>query len=367
MPQRDIHKPESCNCHLIRVCVKSAGIIIALCFLAGTLAQAQDSLSGLPLDNFQFKESHYANNHDEEIDDQMDNYNVWGLELDLQFGYDCGPCISVDHSCLPNDGDQRLSESIAEILRSTDMSNRITFIWLDIKDSGWGPWNYCYNEWPYNRREFIRNGMLGLGVDNIYTKTEFDLDFATNGGHWPSWQNLRDRGKKFIIVLEDPIERPPSGKDDDPVLFIAVSSISEAKSVPHATFINIEHADTAFGVPQPNDRYIYRAWNTDWNDAAARGFNLIQTDDIDQGYTITDSRTHSPQPMYVNGFAFNEDRLWGTKNYPMNLIASALVRATPGTTLRIHPGSYAGPYTLDKPMIVEKDPRYVGLVVIGRE
>jgi len=112
---------------------------------------------------------------------------------------------------------------------------------------------------------------------------------------------------------------------------------------------------------------IYRAWSADWNEAVSRGFNLIGTDDIDQGYTITDSRTHSPQPMYVNGFAFNEDRLWGTKNYPMNLIASALVRATPGTTLRIRPGSYAGPYTLEKPMIVEKDPRYDGLVVIGGE
>ena len=343
--------------------MNTAHIFMALSCVAGGLAQAQDNVAGLPLDNFQFKASHNSFNHDEDMDDQIDNYNVWCVELDLQWETDCGPCITVDHSCLPNDGEQRLYEAIAEILRSTEMSDRISFIWLDVKNSGGGPWNYCHETWPANRRELVRNGMLALGAANLYTKAEFDVDFGTNGGRWPSWQNLRDRGKRFILVLEDALD--PSGHEEDSIMFIAVSSLNEAMAIPHATFINIEGANTAFGVPQTNDRWIYRAWNADWNEAASRGFNLIGTDDIDQSYTITDSRTHSPQPIYVDEVNFNPNRLWGTRNYPMNQITSAVSRATPGVTMRIRPGNYPGPYVFDKSMIIEKDSRYVGTVAIG--
>jgi hypothetical protein len=300
------------------------------------------------------------------MDDQVDNYNVWCLELDLNWETDCGPCITVDHCCdlvVECGGEQRLHESIPEILRSTETGQRVTFIWLDIKDpSIW--WNRCHETWPVNRRDVIRAGMLALGAENIYAKSEFDADFAQNGGHWPSWQSLRDRGKKFILVLEDSLDS--SGKADDPLFFIAVGSLPEAiNDYPHATFINIEGADTTKGVPAPNDRWIYRAWNTDWNDAVSRGFNLVGTDDVDNGSTITDSRTHSPQPLYVNPFSYNSDRRWGTKNYPMNQIGAAVARATPGTTLRISPGTYAGSYTFDKAMVMQRDPRLTGSVVLG--
>ena len=343
----------------------AASLLLVFNGLPNRPAIAQDQLSGLPLDYFQFKASHNSYQRDEDIDDQIDNYNVWCVELDLNWETDCGPCITVDHCCdLVTDcaGEQRLDESIAEILRSTDTDQRVTFIWLDIKDpSIW--WNRCHETWPANRREVIRNGMLGLGSSTIYSKTEFDMDFKANGGHWPSWQNLRDRGKRFILVLEDALDA--SGKDDDPILFIAVGSLDDARRISHATFINIEGADTTLGIPAPNDRWIYRAWGADWNKGVARGFNLIGTDDVDHGNTITDSRTHSPQPLYVNGFNFNSDRLWGTKSFPMNQIPPALVRATPGSTLRIRSGTYAGPHTFDKPLLVEKDPRYEGPVIIG--
>ncbi len=352
---------------LIWMLMKCTSIIV-LNFFVGPLAQAQDSLSELSLDYFQFKASHNSYQRNEDMDDQIDNYNAWCLELDLNWETDCGPCITVDHCCdlvIECAGEQRLHESIAEILRSTESSQRVTFIWLDIKDpSIW--WNRCHETWPSDRREIIRNAMLALGAANIYTKKEFDDDFSKNGGHWPSWQNLRDRGKKYILVLEDQLD--PTGKYDDEVFFIAVASLVIANnSAPHATFINIEGADTYFGIPSPNDRWIYRAWGTDWNDAVSRGFNLIGTDDTNQSYTISDSRTHSPQPLYVNGFAYNGDRLWGTKNYPMNQLFTAKDRATPGITMRISPGNYTDPCTFDKPMIIEKDPRYEGSVVIGTQ
>jgi len=164
--------------------------------------------------------------------------------------------------------------------------------------------------------------------------------------------------------LEDNLD--PSGKADDPVLFIAVGSLDEAiNEVPWATFINIESADTSKGVPLPDDRYLYRAWNADWNVAASRGFNLIGTDDVDSSDTITDSRTHSPQPLYVNRLAFTADRLWGTRNYPMNHLPSAIARASPGTTLRIHPGDYPAPVTFAKPMRVQRQPGFIGAIRIG--
>ena len=148
--------------------------------------------------------------------------------------------------------------------------------------------------------------------------------------------------------------------------------MEEASKIPHAAFINIKGADTSKEVPTPNDRWIHRAWfafgtsDTDnWEAGASRGFNLVGTDDIDQGYTITDSRTHSPQPLYVNGTAFDSSRLWGTRDYPMHQIQAAVARATPGTTLVIRPGNYSASCLCDKPVSVESDSRYVGKVVIG--
>jgi hypothetical protein len=347
---------------------RAAGLLLALAWVAAGAAQAQSGLLGLPLDNFQFKASHNACQQDEDLDDQIDNYNVWCVELDLQWETDCGPCITVDHTDSCCDGEQRLHESIAEILLSTESSQRITFIWLDIKDSG----NSLVHEaWPDNRRELIRDGMLALGAEKIYTKSEFDMNFSTNGGHWPSWQQLQADGKEFILVLEDRVD--PSGQTNDPVFFIAVDSLQDATNgYSWATFINIEGADTSKGIPMPNDRWIYRAWfgpgtidTSTWETAAARGFNLINSDDIDHGYTITDSRTHSPQPLYVNRLAFTADRLWGTRNYPMNHLPSAIARASPGTTLRIHPGDYPAPVTFAKPLRVQRQPGSVGVVRIG--
>jgi hypothetical protein len=357
-----------------------ACLFLAISSIAGGLALAQGGSSGLPLDNLQFKGGHNSYDEDEDMDDQIDNYNTWCVELDLQWESDCGNpgCITVDHCCWEMAGcwgEQRLYESIEEIKRSTEIGHRITFIWFDIKDSGKGH-SWCHETWPSNRRDLIRATLVDLlGLDNIYTRKDFDdVDFSKNGGHWPSWQNLRDRGKKFILVLEDTID--PSGRDNDVVLFIAVGSLEDTKNIPWATFITIQDADTTKGVPKPNDRYIYRAWfdigthdPESWETAVSRGFNLIATDDMNQGYTITDSRTHSPQPLYVNGFDFDANRLWGTRNYPMNGIMAASARATPGTTLRIRPGNYPGPYTFDKSMIVEKNPapRYAGPVVIGTQ
>ncbi len=346
--------------------VRTAFLAVAFAAVAERPAQAQSDLPGLPLDNFQFKASHNSYQRDEDLDDQIDNYNVWCLELDLNWETDCGPCITVDHCCelvAECGGEQRLWESIAEILRSTEIDNRVTFIWLDIKDpSSWV--NRCHETWPSNRRELIRNQMLTLGASGVYTQAEFDVDFAANGGRWPSWQELRRRGKKFIIVLEDQLDA--SGKDKDSVLFIAVSPPNATVAqYPHATFVNVEEASTAYGSPQPNDRFIYRAWNTDWDEALSRGFNLIGTNDVDDGDTITDSRTHCPQPLYVDGTSSNSERQWGTKSYPLSSLSPALSRATSGVTVWLRAGKYAGAYVFGKPLALGPDPRYQGAVLIG--
>jgi hypothetical protein len=361
------HRPGGAPVRRYCSVLQAALLAVALVSVAAGLAQAQSGLAGLPLDNFQFKASHNSYQRDEDLDDQIDNYNVWCVELDLNWETDCGPCITVDHCCdlvTECGGEQRLWESIAEILRSTEIDHRVTFIWLDIKDpSSW--WNRCHDTWPSDRREVIRDAMLTLGASSVYTQAEFDVDFATNGGHWPSWQDLRRRGKKFILVLEDQLDA--SGKDKDPVLFIAVSPPgSTVAQYPHATFVNVEGGSTAYGSPQPNDRWIYRAWNTDWGVALSRGFNLVGTDDVDNGSTVTDSRTHCPQPLYVDGASSDPDRQWGTRSYPLSGISAAVSRATAGVTIRLRAGKYAGSSVPgDKAMAVCPDPRYEGAVRIG--
>lgn len=307
------------------------------------------------------------------MDDQVDNYNVWCLELDLNWECNEAPgcAIKVDHCCyfIGCSGAQWLDESLAEIMRSTDINSRITFIWLDIKNPREGQ-NDCHERWPANRRQIIRDAMVaGLGAANIYTKAEFQRDFEANGNRWPSWQNLQERGQKFILVLEDQIDG--SGKNDDGAFFIAVKSLTEARRFPHAAFINVEGADLGReDPPKWNDRYIYRTWGADWNTAVSLGFNLIGTDDIDEPTTITDPRIHSPSPIYVSPF-FNSDQMWGTKDHPIPEISSAIARATPGSTLRIRPWIYPWlwvypqRYVFDKPVVLDRDPRYEGSVVIG--
>ena len=375
MKPRDTRQPDSRRRDLPGLRLITACLIIVLSSVAGRLASAQDSFPGLPLDSVQFKMSHNSYQQTEDIDDQLDNYNVWAVELDLNWEEDCGPCIEVEHCCYACSGTQYLSDSIAEILRSTDINYRVTFIWLEIKKI------FCHETWPSNRRDIIRDTLIGLlGEDNIYKKEEFQRYFENNG-HWPSWQEIRDQGKKFILVLEDPVDA--SGKADDRVLFITVASEQETHDVPWATFVNIKGADTSLGVPVPNDRWIYRAWFSDgtsdhhnWENGVSRGFNLIYTDDINGDYTILDSRTHSPQPLYVDASYTDPcspipillcERYFGTKGYPMNDLLAATTRATPGSTLRSRPGNYAGSYTFAKPMIVEKDPRDAGTVVIGSQ
>lgn len=338
----------------------SAAAVLLTFLLTDPPVLAQTGLSGLPLDNFQFKASHNSFEKDELMDDQLDNYNCWGLELDLTRDAKCVPYgIHVYH---PAGGrDLCLDEAIQEILRSEDLEERVTFIWLDVTNP---------EPWPANRRELFRSGMLALGEDRIYPKNHFEAYFALHQ-RWPSWQHIHKLGKRFILVLEDTQDGPVAPDDD--LFFIAAPSLQAATDPAnaHVTFINVKNAALEHGIPAPDDRWLYRAWPgtgpsdpVKWEDGVSRLFNLVGTDDIDQDYTILDSRTHSPQPLYVNRAATT--RLWGTRAYPMRDLPTAIQRASPGITLRLRPDNYPSPLTFAKPMVVQKDPRHAGIVVLGR-
>lgn len=338
-----------------------AAVMLLACTLINPCATAQTGLDGLPLDNFQFKASHNSFEKDELMDDQIDNYNCWGIELDLSYvGQECYSTIEVYH---PWGGrDMCLEAAIQEILRADDLDQRVTFIWLDVTRGN-------PSDWPANRRELIRKSMLALGAEHVYRKSEFDSDFAANQARWPSWQQIHARGKRFILVLEDSLDE--TGYADDDVFFIAVPDHAWTASLTHATFINVKDAALDHGYPGPNDRWLYRSYPSTgssdtktWEDGVSRLFNLVGTDDIDQDYTILDSRTHSPQPLYVDRTA--TVRLWGTRAYPMNDLSAAIARASPGITMRIRPGNYPAPVTFNKPMRVVPDPRTTGTVVIGK-
>lgn len=360
MKEHQLADEVCCGGHpLFRGLLVAASALLAL-LLANSRSLAQPGLSGLPLDNFQFKASHNSFEKDELMDDQLDNYNCWALELDLTVDSKCVPYgIHVYH---PAGGrDLCLDEAIQEILRANDLDERVTFIWLDVTNP---------EPWPANRRELFRSGMLALGADRIYPKKDFEAYFALHQ-RWPSWQHIHKLGKRFILVLEDTQDGPVAPDDD--LFFIAAPSFQEATSPSqtHATFINSKNADLANGNPALNDRWLYRSYpgfgshdTETWENGVSRLFNLVGTDDIDQEYTILDSRTHSPQPLYVNRMATT--RLWGTRGYPMRDLPTAILRASPGVTLRLRPDNYPSPVSFAKPMVVQKDPRYAGIVVLGR-
>jgi len=336
-----------------------ARLALLALWLAGSVAIAQPGLSGLPLDNFQFKSSHNSFEKDELMNDQLDDFNCWGLELDLTVDSQCVPLgIHVYH---PGGGrDLCLDEAIQEILRASDFEERVTFIWLDVTNP---------EPWPPNRRELIRSGMLALGADRIYYRRDFEAYFEVHQ-RWPSWQHIHQLGKRFVLTLEDTQDGPVATNDD--MFFIAASSLAEATDPAnaHARFINVKDAGTDQGIPAPNDRWMFRSYpgitshdTETWEYGVSRLFNLVGTDDIDQDYTILDPRTHSPQPLYVHGAATGP--FWGTRAYPMNQLSSAIARASPGITLRVRSGTYPGPLTFHKPMRVERDPRASGSTIIG--
>lgn len=314
----------------------------------GALAQPDSNVGPgeRRLNEFVFKAAHNSYERSEPMNQQIQTYSTYFLELDMF--WDDGPgTIMVEHFCQSAHNARTLLEELQEIaLPTAGQDDRVVVVYLEMKEAD-GP---CYQDWP--SRDLYRlliTNMLSqtLGLDNIYPADEFkNLDQY----HWPSMQELNRRGYRYIVILDEIVRA-----DSD--LFFGVTTDSTPSGVrPNTVLINQDNgADdgrrNAFrdtiGPGWLNRVYSDRDLcslndGAYWNDSVARGFNYIGTNCVNDPDTITDTRIHSPSPLFVIP-SFPGTASWGTWDDPMTSMTAAASRVSAGVTISAFTGTYDVP------------------------
>jgi hypothetical protein len=327
---------------------------------------------------FIYKASHNSYERDEPLYDQIDVFNVWQLELDLQYdnGQLPGSCIiSVEHYCASLHGSRSLTAELNEIAASLTAGQRFTVIYLEMKSPLTGA-DPCYQDWPdrSSYRQCIRDAFAGtIGVDRIYRADDFK---SIDHSRWPSRPELQRRGKNFMVVLD---EHEVGGLADDDFFFGATEENPPGTGLPANTVLvninggcDIDSVDS--GPADVNDRWLYRAYPDTtrcdycighdggyWTNAIKFGFNFIATNCVSEGFTVQ-SPTHSPQPLFVREYFQTSEPQYGTLGYPYIGVDGALAgvnRASPMVDVVFSGGTYevtkasGGVYVIDKPVVLK--------------
>jgi hypothetical protein len=330
--------------------------------------------------DFIYKASHNSYERSEPLNEQIDHYNVWQLELDMWWeGNGCD--ISVEHFCASVHDAQSLTTELSEIATSLTADQRFTVIYMETKNPLDG--NPCYEDWP-GRSEYIQciyNTIDGvLGAEHVYTVNEFK---SVDGSRWPSRPELQRRGKNFVFILDD---QDIGGPFDDEFFFSTTGQNPPGASLPDNTVLvsinagcDIDSIDS--GPAERNDRWLYRAWpdasrcdacwmhnGNYWDNAVNFGFNLIATNCVSEDHTFA-VPTHSPQPLFVLEPQESSGRQLGTLGFPyigvVGLIAG-VNRASAMVDVVISGGTYdvtaasGGPYVIDKPVVLQTRPSTAG-------
>lgn len=298
----------------------------------------------------QFKATHNSFQLSEDLDVQIDDYNNWLLELDLQ--YNEGEII-VEHHCFDTAGNQTFAEALLEIARSSTAAEKVTFIYLNRVTSG--DFFYCYDTWPGSYRTLIQDALFAaIDEDRFYRKDDFtDIDNAV----WPSVQELVRRGQNFVVSID-------GGGND---FFFSTSDV-----VPREGGCDGGGSPEAWTADPGSLSRVYPSsicsTNCDFQDGGyfedgvVQGYTFIANNCVDNEDCI-DPRIHSPSPFYVAASGA-PDHQWGTHSFPRVgpvglLMATALV--SPMVDVKIRPGDYSvsfltgGSFTVSRPMVLKKN------------
>ncbi|MHC4619997.1 MAG: hypothetical protein ACYTEQ_19805 [Planctomycetota bacterium] len=318
-----------------------------------------------PLDSYAFKNTHNSYEKDHPLNEQMDDYNVWCLELDLCCRRtDSTLWISVQHhGCYASEG--TLTGFLSEMMFSSAWDKRITFLWLDIKHDAIPPCNYC-NYWPHDPADawtdLIKNDLDAvLPAGSVYTHNEFKNDSRL----WPSLDDLLSQGKHFIVILDG--GHWDTDKPDHPYFFVTATSKAEATShgKPWIRVINREDGSLpSEESPVDGDGYLWRAYGldeTNFNTALNNGFNLLGVDDYGHSWTEQPG-VHPPVPLRVDASHTGWERKWGTYGFPFSTVNAGVGRALPRMEVTIIGGYYNEQLTISKPLTLKA---IDGAVTIG--
>jgi len=300
--------------------------------------------------NFVFKASHNSYDRSETLGEQIDDYNVWMLELDCWW---LDNNIYVRHLCGGGNGDT-LASQLNEIVAAQTDHLKFTLIYMEMKyDCTNDDWQCGFLEtchaWPADVRSQFETRIRTAVVDNwIYTADEWD---SIDNKQWPSHQELIRRGKHYAFILDE------RGNGDGGNSFF----FEVGQGGGYDTLVNHDGGCDGGGSPDavtPTARYLHRAYPGSscaglcseqnggyWNDGVTLGFNFVATNCVSDSHTF-DVRTHSPDPMWVVGAATGRDQ-WGTHRFPyyspFGILAATLRATTPAVDIRIEGGTYAFP------------------------
>ena len=349
--------------------MKMALAAVALSVVA---VSAQQLAPGeIPFNAAIYKSSHNAYDRHESLASQIDDYNVWQLELDV---YDYRGGLKVNHNCDPASIDASstleflLEKMVSESARFRD---RFTIIYVDLKGDGH---DQCVYAWGSELGQRLTEAFESrLGKERIYTSAMFvDRDQS----RWPSHQELVRRGLNWGVVIDWHGTAPAQANPDG--VFFAVAQtdpFDSSREAANAVLINVDGGCDAAPVSvspgSTNERWLYRAYpgpcgqNCDqldgmyWSIAVANRYNFVATNCIDRDHTFQPP-TQSPDPLLVSSrvattcpqnYAACE---WGTAGFPFKDLSAALRRASPMTTVLVNAGTYtvtaSGPMLVGQPM-----------------
>jgi hypothetical protein len=271
------------------------------------------------LTEFQYKASHNSYERSETLDEQIDDYNVWMLELDCWW---LDETIYVRHLCGGGNGDL-FSSQLDEILDSDTLYDRVTFLYLELKKDctndncscGFG--EGCY-PWPSDYRSQFESRLNSKFGNRVYTADEWS---QLDNHSWPSTQELVRRDKNIVVFLD---ERCTGDGGNDYFFEVGGSGGYDA-------LVNRDGGCDGGGSPDaatPTSRYLYRAYpgascgglcseqnGGFWDDGTSLGYSFIATNCVSDSHTFDYTEIHSPFPTYVSASATGNDQR-GTHSMP---------------------------------------------------
>jgi hypothetical protein len=357
-------------------------LLLVLCSL-GHYASAQNVGPGEQRFNEPiYKGSHNSEVRDESLAEQIDNYNVWQIELDIMDyngdlkvpGDSCDPASLSQADSLPT----LLTKLQAE---SNPLAHPFTVIYLDMKGMGQ---NACAYTWGSAIKDRLKAAFTGaLGQSAIYPSHEFVM---TDGSSWPSYQNLTRRKYRWAVIVDwhgyipqgftadptgCPAEMPYNCFTQDDLFFAATGSSPATPSSVSANTVlvnlsagcNASPGPTVVSLPPRDNRWLYRGYPSGecslicshmdgayWNYAVKNvGYNFVATNCINYDDTFNGpygALTHSSDPLFVttrSGPACpgsNSTCDWGTQTFPFHDLGAALDRASFGVTVLMQNGTY---------------------------
>lgn len=352
---------------MLKQALRHSARLFAALALAGLGAggQAQAPIEQ-PFNDGIYKGSHNSYARKETLAEQVVDFNVWQLELDV---FDYSGSLKVTHDCDPASiaGAPSLAGLLTELgetVRAARFS-RFTVLYVDLKGNGIDGCSYA---WGSQLDDRLRDAFTGaLGQSEIYPAAEF---VTRDHSRWPSYQELARRGYRWGVIIDWHGAPSPAASADD-LLFLATSdALPDAEALSGNTaLLNVgggcDAAPVGSGSTQRGTRFLARLWpgscapdcsqmnGNYWARGVAFGYNFVATNCVDEDHTFADP-TRSPDPVIVDAGAQqdcpHDDQPceWGTGRFPFHVLEPALARASPGSEVIVA----AGLYTLSSATLV---------------